>query len=71
MIRTIPFRGAMLTVVEVPREFDAGRTGVELELRHDGYSRRIYLPLGHAPINQANLDRLDEELLISWWERAT
>lgn len=70
MTRTLPFRDGLLTVVEVPRPFDPDRTGVELELRHDGLSRRLYLPMGKCPINQADLDRMDAELVISWWGRA-
>lgn len=66
MIRTL---GA-LTVREVERPYDPQRTGVLLELERGGEVRRLYLPMGQAPINQASLDHVDAELVESWWGRA-
>jgi hypothetical protein len=70
LTRTITFQGGVLSVIEVPIPYDIHRMGVEFELRHDGMSRRLYVPPGCTPIDQAGLDRLPEEVLAAWWHAA-
>lgn len=58
-----------LTVREVPKPYDPTRTGVLLELERGGEVRRLYLPMGQAPINQGRLDGMDAATVEGWWGR--
>jgi hypothetical protein len=67
--RTISFGDQSLTVV-ITETGDRNRTGCWADMTLGNLSRRLYLSPGKDPLNQADLNRVDEELIIQWWGRA-
>lgn len=70
MTRTIRIDGFPTTFQVLDTPYDPARTGGWVEMVRAGESRRIYLDLGRLPLTQERFDRMDEELLASWWEGA-
>ncbi len=66
MTRTLP---SGLTVVLVETG-DRNRIGVWAEMLWGEEARRTYLSPGKDPLNQWDLDHVDEELIERWWEVA-
>jgi hypothetical protein len=66
MTRTLP---SGLTV-ELVETHDRSRLGVWAEMQWDDECRRTYLSPGKDPLNQWDLDRVDEQLIERWWDVA-